>query len=112
MRICDRCKVEFVVTPSNETGPCTYHSGKLAPEKQEGKRVWLYSCCGKERGAAGCEDSIHVFSFKDDDKRLAAYVPYMTTKQVSALKGDSSLKALVVGMDCEMICKCQVSRFH
>lgn len=105
MRTCDRCKVDFVVTSSNETGPCTYHFGRLAPEVREGRRTWLYSCCARERGTPGCEEGIHVFSFRDDDRKLAAYAPYKTSWQVCKSKEEPSAHIEVVGMDCEMICE-------
>lgn len=67
---CDRCHEKFIV--SNEVdfagftqqagrGECVYHWGKLAPARQEGTKVWLWSCCGESRHSEGCVDGLHVF---------------------------------------------------
>ncbi|WWD05426.1 hypothetical protein V865_003503 [Kwoniella europaea PYCC6329] len=108
-RICNRCKVTFVVSSKNieermKNGECKYHYGRTLPERIEGRRKWMYTCCGKERGEVGCQDYIHVFSEEDDDRKLARRVPYKTTEQVIG-KGDGGLGKWneVVAMDCEMI---------
>nr|XP_019000061.1 uncharacterized protein I203_07218 [Kwoniella mangroviensis CBS 8507]OCF63522.1 hypothetical protein I203_07218 [Kwoniella mangroviensis CBS 8507] len=108
-RVCNRCKVSFVVSSKNieermKNGECKYHYGRTLPERIEGRRKWIYTCCGKERGEVGCQDYIHVFSEEDDDRKLARRVPYKTTEQVIG-KGDGGLGKWneVVAMDCEMI---------
>ncbi|KLT45408.1 ribonuclease H-like protein [Cutaneotrichosporon oleaginosum] len=103
-QVCDRCKKDFDPNVEYELGDCTFHYGRPRPERREGRRVWLYSCCGKERGAPGCEDGIHVFSFKEDDAKLAALEPYRTTQQVHSQNDILASGAFeIVGMDCEMI---------
>lgn len=102
-RLCDRCKIEFVVSTHQEFGVCHFHHGRISPERVDGKRVWIYSCCKKERGSAGCQEGVHVFSNKDDDSKLAAVVPFKTTEAVTEGRpGDTVLD--VVALDCEMIC--------
>ncbi|WVW80449.1 hypothetical protein I302_102431 [Kwoniella bestiolae CBS 10118] len=108
-RVCSRCKVPFVVSSQDieertKNGECKYHYGRTLPERIEGRRKWIYTCCGKERGEGGCQDYIHVFSEEDDDAALARRVPYKTTAQVIG-KGDGGLGRWneVVAMDCEMI---------
>ncbi|TXT04930.1 hypothetical protein VHUM_04013 [Vanrija humicola] len=110
LHVCGRCKTEFIVSTDQKLGDCRYHYGKLAPERAEGRRVWIYSCCRKERGSAGCEDGVHVFSYKEDDRKLAETEPFKTTESVrealANTKGLDLPKPVdVVGMDCEMICK-------
>ncbi|WVQ85724.1 hypothetical protein IAT38_007890 [Cryptococcus sp. DSM 104549] len=109
---CERCKVPFVVSGKNleeRFGECRYHYGRTAPERVEGRRKWIYSCCGKERGEAGCEDGVHVFSDGEDDVALARRVGFMTVRQcVEQAKGkgkgvEVGEGAEVVAMDCEMI---------
>lgn len=100
---CDRCKVAFIVSAeklAERFGECRYHHGRTAPERVEGKRKWIYTCCRKERGEAGCEEGIHVFRDGDDDAKLASRVPFVRT---DLLGGKGALQ--VVGMDCEMICE-------
>ncbi|WWD18207.1 hypothetical protein CI109_102657 [Kwoniella shandongensis] len=105
---CNRCKIPFVVSSKNldgRFGECHYHYGKTAPERVEGRRKWIYSCCGRERGEQGCEEGIHVFSDGDEDKALAKRVGFKTVKQcVEEAKGLEVGEGVeVVGMDCEMI---------
>ncbi|EIW72717.1 hypothetical protein TREMEDRAFT_24631 [Tremella mesenterica DSM 1558] len=110
-KICDRCKMSFVVDGKNlkeRFGECKYHHGRTAPQRVEGRRKWIYSCCGRERGEAGCEEGLHVFSEKEDDGKLAKRVPFKTVKQVlesMPRKGEVETQGWVdvVGMDCEMI---------
>jgi RNA exonuclease 1 len=111
---CDRCKVPFVVNSENlqgRFGECRYHYGRTAPARVEGRRKWIYSCCGKERGEAGCEDGVHVFSHKEDgaDTMLAKRQGFRTVKQVADEVGLEKIArgafVEVVGMDCEMICE-------
>lgn len=71
-QVCERCNATFDPNVIYEQGDCVYHYGRPRPERREGRRVWLYSCCAKERGAPGCEEGVHVFSFKEDDIKLAA----------------------------------------
>jgi len=102
---CGRCKKPFTVSSKRmkeRMGECHFHHGRLAPERIEGFRKWIYSCCKRERGEEGCEEGIHVFNCGDDDAMLAKRVPY-----VRVGKGvDSGNKGgvEVLGMDCEMIC--------
>ncbi|KAL7423563.1 RNA exonuclease 3 [Cryptotrichosporon argae] len=106
---CERCKVPFVVLSrelDQRLGECTYHYGRPVPERVEGKRKWVYTCCKRERGSAGCEDGVHVFAEKDDDAALARRVAYRTTEAIAdelRAKGLPVGDAEVVGMDCEMI---------
>lgn len=103
-QVCERCKAEFSPDANYEQGDCVYHHGRPRPERREGRRVWLYTCCGKERGSPGCEDGVHVFSFKEDDLKLAAQQPYRTTRQIFG--STPTTQAIdIVGMDCEMICR-------
>lgn len=111
---CDRCKVPFVVSSENlqeRFGECRYHYGRTAPARVEGRRKWIYSCCGKERGEAGCEDGVHVFSHKEDgaDAMLAKRQGFRTVHQVAEEVGSEPIArgafVEVVGMDCEMICE-------
>jgi RNA exonuclease 1 len=111
---CDRCKVPFVVSSENlqaRFGECRYHYGRTAPARVEGRRKWIYSCCGKERGEAGCEDGVHVFSHKEDgaDAMLAKRQGFRTVNQVAEEVGSEKIArgafVEVVGMDCEMICE-------
>lgn len=102
---CERCKAIFSPNVTYEQGDCVYHYGRPRPERREGRRVWLYTCCGKERGTPGCQDGIHVFSFKEDDLKLAIVEPYRTTEQVFGERATPSTRPIdIVGMDCEMIC--------
>ncbi|BEI85511.1 hypothetical protein CcaverHIS002_0509120 [Cutaneotrichosporon cavernicola] len=101
---CDRCKKDFDPNVTYELGVCVYHYGRPRPERKDGRRVWLYTCCGKERGGPGCEDGIHVFSFREDDSKLAALEPYQTTQQIHERHAIPAKRAMeIVGMDCEMI---------
>lgn len=105
---CDRCKVPFIVSADNleaRFGECKYHSGRIAPERVEGKRKWLYSCCRHERGSVGCTDGIHVFSEKENDAALAKRARFKRAKDM----GGTAIVD-VLGMDCEMIC--QFSHFR
>lgn len=105
-QVCDRCKKDFDPKVTYELGDCVYHFGRPRPERREGRRVWLYTCCGKERGAPGCEDGIHVFSFREDDSKLASLEPYQTTRQIHDKHSIPATRAMeIVGMDCEMICE-------
>lgn len=109
---CSRCKLEFVVSSKQlkeRFGECRFHHGRIAPERIDGRRKWIYTCCRKERGEPGCEDGIHVFSEKEDDAALARRVGFKTVKQVVdgagvEAKGLAAF-AEVVAMDCEMICE-------
>lgn len=69
-KTCDRCHEKFVVsnqmdyvafTQQAGRGECVYHWGKCQPARQEGTRVWLWTCCGESRDAEGCVDGLHVF---------------------------------------------------
>ena len=112
---CSRCKNPFVVSSKNlktRFGECHYHYGRIGPERIEGKRKWIYSCCKRERGEVGCEEGIHVFSDKEDDKALARRVGFKTVEQVIAetdakpqVKNVPRAALTVVAMDCEMICE-------
>jgi RNA exonuclease 1 len=102
---CSRCKKGFVVSSANlqeRIGECHFHHGRLAPERIEGKRVWIYSCCKRARGEAGCEEGVHVYTHGDDDKLLAKRVSYV---KVGSKSSGSHVGLEVLGMDCEMICK-------
>ncbi|WWC68355.1 uncharacterized protein I206_102280 [Kwoniella pini CBS 10737] len=104
--ICSRCKVSFIVSSKNlenRIGECKFHYGKTIPERIEGKRKWIYTCCAKERGEQGCQDFIHVFSNGDDDLKLAERVGFKTVKDIVGEKGGLGKYNNVVAMDCEMI---------
>ena len=109
---CSRCKVQFIVSTENldtRLGECRYHYGRMAPERVEGRRQWIYSCCGKERGEAGCEDGVHVFTDGDRDEALARRRGFRTVRQVVGEgegEGEGRAWSDVVAMDCEMICEC------
>ncbi|KAK4683784.1 RNA exonuclease, partial [Tremellales sp. Uapishka_1] len=102
-QVCARCKIPFIVSSRDIAdrvahGECRFHHGKPQPERVEGKRKWIYSCCGKERGESGCEDGVHVFSEGGDDRLLAKRYGYKDTREIG---NDGGVD--VVGMDCEMI---------
>jgi len=102
---CTRCKNPFLVSASNlegRFGECNFHYGRTAPERIEGRRKWIYSCCHRERGEAGCEEGVHVFTDGEVDEALAKRVGFRTVKQVQSEKSKDGVD--VVGMDCEMIC--------
>ncbi|WVR05589.1 hypothetical protein IAU60_002608 [Kwoniella sp. DSM 27419] len=103
---CNRCKVPFIVLfrdLDGRLGECRYHYGRPAPERVEGRRKWIYSCCGRERGEQGCEEGIHVFTDGEDDVKLARRVGYRTVKQCVGDGGGLGAGNEVVAMDCEMI---------
>lgn len=110
MQKCDRCESDFKVSTVNlegRKGECMYHHGKVLPERIEGKKKWVYSCCHAERGAPGCERAVHVFSERDDDEKLANRVGFKTVREQAeenAKIGRVQAFAEVVGVDCEMIC--------
>ena len=108
MQDCSRCKVTFKVSSQHleeRIGECKFHYGRVAPERVEGRRKWIYSCCKRERGEAGCEDGIHVFNEKEDDIKLKTRVGYKSVKQIGErMKGPKGWLD-VVAMDCEMIRK-------
>lgn len=69
-KTCGRCHANFVVsnqvdyaafTQQAGRGECVYHWGKCQPARQEGTKVWLWTCCGESRDAEGCVDGLHVF---------------------------------------------------
>ncbi|WRT65966.1 uncharacterized protein IL334_002917 [Kwoniella shivajii] len=104
--MCSRCKVPFIVSSKDlekRHGECRFHYGRPVPERIEGRRKWIYTCCGRERGEAGCEDGIHVFTDGDDDVKLAKRVAYKTVNQVVGDEGGLGKWNEVVAMDCEMI---------
>ena len=107
VQTCSRCKLDYTVTAdiSDRFGECLFHHGRLAPERVEGQRKWLFSCCGKERGREGCEEGVHVFSEGGDDILLNQRQGY---KSVQEIAGSSKPHAWldVVGIDCEMIREC------
>jgi RNA exonuclease 1 len=103
---CGRCKTPFIVSSQRlkeRMGECHYHHGRLAPERIEGKRKWIYSCCKRERGEEGCEEGLHVFNHGDDDTLLARRVPYVRVGK--GVDEGNSGGVEVLGMDCEMICE-------
>jgi RNA exonuclease 1 len=110
-RVCSRCKVPFTVSGEDlegRFGECRYHPLRTAPQRVEGKRKWIFGCCGKERGEGGCEDGVHVFSEGDDDLALKKRVGFRSVAQISAElkeKGVAVGWVDVVGLDCEMISK-------
>ena len=102
---CSRCKNPFVVSSDNlegRFGECKFHYGRTAPERIEGRRKWIYSCCGRERGEAGCEEGVHVFTDEEEDKALARRIGFRKVKQCREGLPKDGMD--VVGMDCEMIC--------
>jgi len=103
---CGRCKKPFVVSSKRlkeRLGECHFHHGRLAPERIEGYRKWIYSCCKRERGEEGCEEGVHVFSHGDDDAMLAKRVPYVRVG--AGVDKENRGGVEVLGMDCEMICE-------
>lgn len=69
-KTCERCHEKFIVSGATDysafqkqagRGECVYHWGKLNPARQEGSRVWLWTCCGEGRDSEGCVDGLHVF---------------------------------------------------
>ncbi|WVF70973.1 hypothetical protein IAT40_005769 [Kwoniella sp. CBS 6097] len=103
---CSRCKIPFVVSSKGleeRFGECKFHYGRTAPERVEGRRKWIYSCCGRERGEQGCEEGIHVFSDGEDDRALAQRVAFRTVRQCVGEGGGLGAGNEVVAMDCEMI---------
>lgn len=109
---CGRCKLEFVVSSKDlkeRFGECRYHYGRIVPERIDGRRKWIYTCCRRERGEAACEDGVHVFHEREDDAALAKRAGFKTVKQVveelGVEKRGLAAYAEVVGVDCEMICK-------
>ncbi|WVQ71267.1 hypothetical protein IAR50_000793 [Cryptococcus sp. DSM 104548] len=107
---CDRCKISFTVSSQNlvaRFGECRFHYGRTAPERVEGRRKWIYSCCGKERGEAGCEEGVHVFKEEDDNAlaRREGFKSVRTCVEESKRDGKSVVGDGfgVVAMDCEMI---------
>ncbi|ORY24702.1 exonuclease [Naematelia encephala] len=107
---CSRCAMGFIVSAEKlqeRLGECKFHHGRVAPERVEGKRKWIYSCCKKERGEVGCEDGVHVFSEKEDDVALGRRVAWKSSKALAedrAIGGDvAKMSVDVLGMDCEMI---------
>jgi RNA exonuclease 1 len=110
---CSRCKVTFEVSSQHldeRVGECKFHYGRVAPERVEGRRKWIYSCCKRERGEAGCEDGIHVFNEKEDDAKLKKRVGYKSVKQVAKNMRGPKGWLDVVAMDCEMIRECLMQR--
>lgn len=108
---CSRCKIEFTVSSERLKeraieGECHFHHGRLAPERIEGIRKWIYSCCKRERGEEGCEEGVHVFNHGDDDHLLAKRVPYARVGQGVDEKNNRGVE--VLGMDCEMICESEL----
>jgi RNA exonuclease 1 len=106
---CSRCKIDFTVSSKHlkeraKEGECHFHHGRLAPERIEGIRKWIYSCCKRERGEEGCEIGVHVFNHGDDDELLAKRVSYVRVGRGVDEKNKGG--AEVLGMDCEMICEC------
>ena len=102
---CDRCKVPFVVSAAKldeRFGECKFHPGRIAPERVEGRRKWIYSCCKRERGEAGCTDGVHVFSEKEEDGKLASRYRF---RRLGDIANAGTAGAVVVGLDCEMVCK-------
>jgi RNA exonuclease 1 len=106
---CQRCKNPFVVSSKDlekRFGECRFHPLRTAPQRVEGRRKWIFGCCGKERGEAGCEDGIHVFSEEGNDRLLKKRVGFRSVRQiVKETKEAGGVEAWVdvVGMDCEMI---------
>ncbi|WWC88171.1 uncharacterized protein L201_003076 [Kwoniella dendrophila CBS 6074] len=107
--ICSRCKISFIVSSKNieeriKNGKeCKFHYGKPIPERIEGKRKWIYTCCGKERGELGCQDGIHVFSHEDNDLELSKRFPFKNVNQLVDKEGGLGKYNNVIAMDCEMI---------
>ena len=121
VQICNRCKVQFTVAVHNlqdRLEECKYHYGRTAPERIEGRRKWIYSCCGKERGESGCQVGVHVFSDGDEDEKLKTRVGYRSVKQVVEHMSGPKGWVDVVAMDCEMICELEhrhrrlMKRYH
>lgn len=125
-RICGRCNTSFIVSASvsyldldrsTTQRECRYHWGRVAPERVEGRKVWLYSCCKAPRGSEGCEEGLHVFS--DDVKGLEVTPEqreeacrvmhqrraFKTTGEVREGLVDGGRTMDVVAIDCEMISK-------
>lgn len=135
-KTCDRCHEQFVVSNQMDydafmrqagRGECVYHWGKCQPARQEGTKVWLWTCCGESRDAEGCVDGLHVFhdgypfghELQDGEPSEALLLhrrkAFMTTGQVieerrardSMWMPDRKRKMEetcdIVALDCEMI---------
>jgi len=103
---CSRCKVQFTVSSKDleeRIGECKFHYGRIAPERVDGRRLWIYSCCKRERGEAGCEDGVHVFNEKENDEKLKKRVGYKCVKQIAETMRGPKGWVDVVAMDCEMV---------
>ncbi len=127
VKTCDRCRVEFTVSDTidyvamaaqRERGECIHHWGRLMPIRQEGRKIWVYSCCREPRGSEGCSDGLHVFkdgdargleSTREDtdegDKLLHKRLEFKLVAEVRKEAGKEQKPQDVVAMDCEMICK-------
>lgn len=135
---CDRCHDKFTVSDEIDyagftrqagRGECVYHWGKLAPARQEGTKVWLWSCCGESRHSEGCVDGLHVFrdgypfghvlqpGEVPEEVLLHRRRAFKTTRQVIEERraangeyGDRKRKVEetfdIVALDCEMISEC------
>lgn len=134
-KTCDRCHETFTVSPTPDyfafqkqagRGECVYHWGKLHPARQQGAKVWLWTCCGEGRDSEGCVDGLHVFrdgyAFGHvlqegevaEEVLLHRREAFKSTQQVTAelLQGgggqEKKRKAKdevydIVALDCEMI---------
>ncbi|KAJ9101937.1 hypothetical protein QFC19_005018 [Naganishia cerealis] len=132
-KTCDRCREKFTVSDAVDyaafqkqagRGECVYHWGKVQPARQEGARVWLWTCCGEARDSEGCVDGLHVFrdgypfghvleeGEVPEEVLLHRRKAFKTTYQIISelnVKQEKKRKFQqthdIVALDCEMISK-------
>lgn len=123
-RKCNRCNTSFIVSnsisyldldKSSTSRECRYHWGRVAPERVEGKKAWLFSCCKQPRGSEGCEEGLHVFADdikglevtpeqrREAHRQLHRRRAFRTTSEVRADVVNKDRALDVVAIDCEMI---------
>lgn len=100
---CMRCYAKFDITEDGEyveTEQCVYHWGKKEQLFNNGRSVFMYSCCGKESRSEGCSiGEKHVWSGVRDGFN-GPYTGYVKTQpaQYRPMDGNYGVYAL----DCEM----------
>ncbi|GAA6032601.1 hypothetical protein JCM8097_004835 [Rhodosporidiobolus ruineniae] len=109
VRVCDRCKKEFVVRgdlSEDDRHACAYHYGRVVTEKIGGQKQRVWSCCPAV-GAPPCQTGPHVF--KDEDpKLLHARVPFLPSSSLRSSSSSATDTALppaidLAALDCELI---------
>ncbi len=131
-KTCDRCRVDFTVSNAvdyatmaeqREKGECIFHWGRPMPIRQDGRKLWVYSCCREPRGSEGCTDGLHVFkdgdargldaTLEDKERGDLALHQRVEFKEIEDIVQEAALPMErktqdVVAMDCEMICQSTV----